>query len=271
MSFDSFFKKHPLFHHRELVEYIHSSGHFNQNTLKASLQYHLAKKHLARIRRGYYLVTHEYLPGSHVESDHLLIAGQMTNDAIINYHTSLEFHGLAYSVGSIIYFNSEERIGSFACQYGHYQQVGHPSSLKPDNMFTETKLYDRMGMDVRITTIERVLVDCLHRPEFSGGWEEIWRSFEIVDFLDIERVIRYALRLGNATTVAKLGFFLEEHQDQFSVKVDDLDRLARHKPKSRHYMEKTYKGPTKSLKRWNLIVPLYVIHRTWEEPYNDAI
>lgn len=46
------------------MEYLRLSDDFNQNTLlKATLQYHLAKKHLARIRRGYYLVTNNYLPG----------------------------------------------------------------------------------------------------------------------------------------------------------------------------------------------------------------
>ena len=270
MSFDGFFKKHPLFHHEELAEYLQSLGDFNQNTLKAALQYHLAKKHLARIRRGYYLVTNDYLTGIHIESDYLLIAGRMAHDAVISYHTAMEFHALAYSVGSIVYFNSDDRIGYLVCEYGQYQQLAHPGLLKPNNVFLETKLHDRMGMDIRVTTVERTLVDCLYRPELSGGWEEIWRSFESIYFLDIERVIRYALQLANSTTIAKLGFFLEQHQEQFSVKEQQLNHLVRYRPKSRHYMEKHYKGPVKNLQRWNLIVPLAVISKIWEEPRNDT-
>ena len=127
-----------------------------------------------------------------------------------------------------------------------------------------------MGMDIRVTTIERTLVDCLHRPELSGGWEEIWRSFESINFLDIERVINYAVRLGNATTIAKVGFFLEQHQEQFAVKEEQLHQLAQYKPKSRHYMEKKHKGPVKSLQRWNLVVPLAVVNKIWEEPSDDT-
>lgn len=270
MSFEAFFKKYPLFHYEELVEYLESSGAFNQNTLKAALQYHLAKKHLARIRRGYYLVTNNYLPDIHIESDYLLIAGRMTDDAVISYHTAMEFHALAYSVASIVYFNSDERIGQLICEYGQYQQLSHPAPLKPDSVFLETKLHDRMGMDIRVTSIERTLVDCLHRPELSGGWEEIWRSFESINFLDIERIINYAVQLGNATTIAKVGFFLEQHQKQFSVEEKQLERLAHHKPKSRHYMEKSHNGSVKNCQRWNLIVPLAVINKTWEEPHNDT-
>ena len=271
MDFEAFFKKHPLFHHHELVTYLQSMGNFNQNTLKSVLQYHLAKKHLSRIRRGYYVVTDDYLPGLNAENDYLLIAGHMSHDAIISYHTAMEFHGLAYSVGSVVYFNSKAKIGRLVCLYGEYQQLNHPNSLKPANIFLETKLYDRMGMDVRVTTIERTLVDCLHRPNLAGGWEEIWRSFESINFLDIERMIQYALQLKNATTLAKLGLFLEEHQKQLSVKEEHLEQLSQYKPKSRHYMEKSYKGPVKNCQRWNLIVPLTVINKNWEEPYHDTV
>ncbi len=89
-------------------------------------------------------------------------------------------------------------------------------------------------------------------------------------FLDVERTIHYALQLSNATTIAKLGFFLEQHQQQFSVKEEQLNELIPYRPKSRHYMAKDYKGIVKSLKRWNLIVPLAIINKDWEEPYDDT-
>ncbi len=269
MSFEAFFKAHPLFHHSDLVRYLESLGNFNQNTLKAALQYHLAKNHIARISRGYYLVTSTYLPGIHVENDHLLIAGRIAPDAIISYHTAMEFHALAYSIMPVVYFNSGARIGHLDTEYGRYQQLAHPSALKPRNIFLETKLHDRAGIDIRVASIERTLVDCLHRPELSGGWEEIWRSFESINFLDIEKLINYAVQLGNATTIAKLGFFLEQHADQFSVEEKTLQTLEHLRPKSRHYMDKHDKENAKTLKRWNLIAPLTIIKRMWEELKND--
>lgn len=269
MNFEIFLKKHPLFHHRELVAYMQDTGHFSPNTLKASLQYHLSKKHLVRIRRGYYLVSNSYLPSVPVEDDYLLIAGRMASDAVLSYHTAMEFHALAYSVGSILYFNSNDRIGHLTCASGQYQQLFHPKTLIPNKIYMETMLHDRMGMDIRVTSIERTLVDSLHRPELSGGWEEIWRSFESINFLDIDRVIKYALQLCNATTIAKLGFFLEQHHKQFSVTEKQLNHLEKYRPKSRHYMERGYKGANKNMPRWNLIVPMTVMNKSWEEPDYD--
>ncbi|MDF1797380.1 MAG: hypothetical protein P1U63_12670 [Coxiellaceae bacterium] len=271
MRYEAFFKEHHLFHHEELVAHLKSSGSYNENTLKAALQYHFSKKHLARIRRGYYLVTNNYLTGIHVENDQQLIASHFAIDAVISYHTAMEYHALAYSVHPTVYFNSSERIGVYKSVYGDFQQIAHPKALMPNDIFSETKIHDRLGMDMRVTSIERTLVDALHRPELCGGWEEIWRSFESIRYLDVERLIQYALRLGNGTTIAKLGFFLEQHKEQFLVKESQLDVLMTYRPKSRHYMQKNASEEVKNLKRWNLIVPLSVYNKIWEEPYNDDI
>ncbi|OGA43455.1 MAG: hypothetical protein A3G24_12650 [Betaproteobacteria bacterium RIFCSPLOWO2_12_FULL_62_13] len=65
---------------------------------------------------------------------------------------------------------------------------------------------------MRATTLERTLVDVFARPDLAGGWEEIWRSLETVEFFDLDVVVQYVLLLENATTAAKVGFFLEQHQ-----------------------------------------------------------
>ena len=61
----------------------------------------------------------------------------------------------------------------------------------------------RAGLRVRVTTHELTLVDVLDAPRHGGGWEEIWRSLESVEFFDVDAVTDYALKLGSATTVAE--------------------------------------------------------------------
>ncbi len=43
-------------------------------------------------------------------------------------------------------------------------------------------------------------MDVLDRPDLGGGWEEIWRSLEMVEFFDLDVVIKYTLLLENAPT-----------------------------------------------------------------------
>lgn len=67
-----------------------------------------------------------------------------------------------------------------------------------------------MGVRLRVSNLERTMVDVSDRPQFGGGWEEIWRSLEGVEFFNLDAVIDYALLLENATAIAKVGFFPEQ-------------------------------------------------------------
>ena len=78
-----------------------------------------------------------------------------------------------------------------------------------------------------MTTLERTLVDVLDAPRHGGGWEEIWRSLESVEFFDVDAVTDYALKLGSAVTVAKVGFFLEQHREELMLEESHLERLQR--------------------------------------------
>jgi hypothetical protein len=96
----------------------------------------------------------------------------------------------------------------------------------------------RDGLSVRVTTLERTMVDILDAPRHGGGWEEIWRSLESVEFFDIDAVTDYALKLGSAVTVAKVGFFLEQHRDELMLDDKHLARLQEYAPSQPMYLER---------------------------------
>jgi predicted transcriptional regulator of viral defense system len=108
-------------------------------------------------------------------------------------------------------------------------------------------------------------VDLLDRPVFGGGWEEIWRSLESVEFFDIDTMIDYTRLLGNATIAAKVGFYLEQHQKELMVQDKHLNRLQEHCPKQPTYMSRNVSG--RLVKKWNLVVSEQILDRSWEETY----
>lgn len=124
---------------------------------------------------------------------------------------------------------------------------------------------DRSGVDVRVTNLERTMVDVLDRPQLGGGWEEIWRSLESVEFFDLDAVVDYALLLGNATTIAKAGFFLEQHRERLMVEERHLEQLRKHGPRAPFYLSRSQRHPGKLVAGWNLVVPLEVLERRWLE------
>lgn len=124
---------------------------------------------------------------------------------------------------------------------------------------------DRSGMEVRVTSLERTMVDVLNRPDLSGGCEEIWRSLESVEFFDLDKVVEYALLLGNATTAAKVGFFLEQHREPLMVKEKYLKSLRSLRPRQPHYLDRDKRKSGRLVSGWNLVVPREVFERTWAE------
>jgi predicted transcriptional regulator of viral defense system len=120
-------------------------------------------------------------------------------------------------------------------------------------------------MEVRVTSLERTLVDVLNRPDLSGGWEEIWRSLESVEFFDLDKVVEYALLLGNATTAAKVGFFLEQHREPLMVEEKHLKSLHGLRPRQPHYLDRDKRKSGRLVSGWNLVVPREVFERTWAE------
>ncbi len=57
------------------------------------------------------------------------------------------------------------------------------------------------------------------------------RSLESVEFFDLDKVVEYALLLGNATTGAKVGFFLEQHREPLMVEDRHLKALQGLRPR----------------------------------------
>jgi predicted transcriptional regulator of viral defense system len=75
------------------------------------------------------------------------------------------------------------------------------------------------------------MVEVLDKPDKCGNWEEIWRSPEMVEFFDLEAVIAYASALGSSLTVARVGFFLDQHREALMVEEKHLDMLQAHAPR----------------------------------------
>lgn len=192
----------------------------------------------------------------------------MAEDAVIAYGSALDLHGKLHTIQSrFIYLTKKRVMASFDFRDIKYQAVAIPLALKAVSQETfGVQSIDRLGQQVLVTTLERTLVDVLDRPYLCGSWEEIWLSLESIEYLDMDQILKYALFLANSTTVAKLGFFLETHREALMVPEHYLEELRKHCPVKPHYMDRNQSEPQKMIAKWNLVVPLSIINREWEEP-----
>jgi predicted transcriptional regulator of viral defense system len=258
-----FFAQHPVFTVADFSAAVPERGRIGNHTL---LAHHLSAGHIVRVRRGLYAAVP---PGTEAESavvDPYLVTAKAAPDAIIAYHSALSFHGLAYSVRQVItYLTTLEDCKAFSFQGITYQAVQYPRALLKKQK--ETAFIDKpdyRGQYVSVTSQERTLVDTLDRIDLSGGPEEVWRSLATITYLKIEDVIAYVSLLGNSTTAAKVGLFLQQQQNHLLFADEKLAPLERLKPRAPTYMFRS-KQKGKLISRWNLIVPEEIVQHQWEE------
>ena len=267
MKLTAFFHTHSVFTVEEFAGFLSSGQTHNIRTQEALLFYHVKAGNIVRVRRGLYAVVP---PGASVETfpvDPFLLASRMTKDAVLAYHTALEFYGKAYSVYEhFVYFTA---FASHPVTFRAHSFKGakFPKALTlKDKEFFGVARTEHAGMEVRVTGLERTFVDVLNRPDLAGSWEEIWRSLESIEFFDLEKVSLYVDLLGNATTAAKVGFFLEQHRESLMVDEAVLNTFRDRRPRRPHYLERSRRKAGRFVAAWNLVVPEEVLERSWEEP-----
>ena len=264
MKLLDFFARRPVFTCEEFAASLDADGPRSVKTRDSLLAHHIKTGRILRIRRGLYASVPFGASPDTLPVDTFLLAGKMADDAVIAYHTALEFHGKAHSVREELLFLTGKAIRPLSFRGYEFRGVRFPNALvkeKQESFAVDTA--ERAGLPVRVTSLERTLVDVLDRPSLGGGWEEIWRSLESVEFFNVDRVLDYTLLLENSSTAAKVGFYLEQHQKELMVDDAHLDRLRRHVPKQPTYMVRNAKG--RLVKQWNLVVPSQVFDRAWEE------
>ncbi|MDD3642182.1 MAG: transcriptional regulator, partial [Candidatus Krumholzibacteria bacterium] len=266
MKHDAFFRNHPVFTVKELAGYLSSLGEVGGRAQEALLAYHRKTGRLAQVRRGLYVVIP---PGANTDSypvDPFLVASKLTPDAVLSHHTALDFHGKAYSVHTRLIYSASRPLGPLTFRGHSFRGTKFRQALLrlgKENFGVSSA--ERSGQELSVTSLERTLVDMLDRPDLSGSWEEIWRSLESVEFFDLEKVIAYTRLLGNATTGAKVGFFLDQHRGSLMVEDRHLGVLHGMRPKQPHYMNRSKRKPGRFVSDWNLVVPREVFERAWGE------
>jgi predicted transcriptional regulator of viral defense system len=266
MKLNEFLSQHAVFTVDELDRFLSARGSGKPNTRKSLLTYYRKQGRIIPVRRGLYATVP--LGGDPASSpvDPYLVAAKMTADAVLAYHTALEFHGKAYSVYTRLYYVSTSKSLPLKFQAHEFVRaaVPHPLRAKGKEMFGITS-YKRSGVELRVTNLERTLVDVLDRPDLTGSWEEIWRSLESVEFFDLDQIIEYVFLLENATTAAKVGFFLQQHRETLIVEDTHLNPLRKMRPRQPHYFIRGKRKGCRWVKDWNLLVPVEILNKSWGE------
>ena len=260
-----FFETHPVFTHKEFVDTHSRAGQRSRHTSNNLLAKHTAAGRIVRVKRGLYATVPRGVTAAEASVDPYLLATKLTDDAVVAFHAALQFHGRAYSQWRRYHYMTLRRNRPLSFRGLELVPVQAPVVVRdlPDlgGGIVERR---HSGGIARVTTLERTLVDVLHSPDRCGGWEEVWRSLEMVEFFDLDAVVDFARKLESRLTAARVGFFLDRHREELMVEDEHLEAFRELAPAAPCYLD-SKREPGTLVSDWNLIVPDRVLGREWME------
>ncbi len=181
----------------------------SEGYVRQSLHHLTRSGWLVRLRKGLYAVS-PTVPGV-TPAHEFEVAMHLVAPAAISHWSALQFHGLTDQVPSTVFVLTTTE-GSVPWARGGEYPVGETVyrfiQVKPERFFGTKKVWVDEARVV-VTDIERTLIDGLAMPRYCGDFAEVLSAFQRgVDSLDLDRIVKYALRLDQATA-KRLGWVLD--------------------------------------------------------------
>jgi len=240
---DLSYKNKTIFTIDDLKGYVKDTKNF--------LHHLVERKWILKIRRGVYVITplESGEKGSESYTLHSFVIGSLlTKPYYIGYLSALNYHGLTEKTPSSVYVATTKTKHSLKLLDIKFKFV----TIHSRKMFgLEEKTID--DRKVMMSSLEKTIVDCLDRPEYSGGIEELTKSlFFSKNEINVETLVDYAKKIKNNTVIKRLGYISE------IIEWDEcLELLSNIKLKSGYSIlePKFPKGKTSKIKeRWKLLV-----------------
>ena len=265
-NLDEFLEHSPVFTMSELVHWLQNN--FAKTPRIAAYNFIKNRRRagrLAVVKEGLYFLVRPGATATTTPLDDFLLASKLAPDAMLAFHTALDVLGFAHSLFSHHYYFSKTSRRPLRFRKGLFRCVKFPTVLLKDHTqsFGMEKV-ERLGQKVITTGKERTLVEALEHPEYCGGFEETYRCLEKMPYLQFDVLVKYLELRHMKKLYAVVGFFLEQHQDEFHVDEALLRHLESMKPSTPDYWDRSKKESAYA-KRWNLVVPKAVTRRSWEE------
>ena len=174
------------------------------------------------------------------------IASSISKSSFICFHSALEYYGIANQVFNDVMVGSLTKFNDFI--FGDNEFIYKRSK-------SMAFVNDIVSEGIRVTSLEKTIVDCIDEIDFSGGIEEVLNALEQIKYLKEEKLIEVLEDNDKMFLYQKVGYLLEIYNDQLNLSENFFNQCKLHLTNKTNYF---LKGEFKRVilnKDWNLIVP----------------
>lgn len=228
----------------------------NENTAKSLLQRYCQKGYIASVKKGLYTAVN-IVNGEPVLNKYEL-ASVLTDSSFVSHHSAFEYYGYANQVSYDVYVCSKQNFNTFDFNGYRYKRCTPAISvgveIRPDG--------------VRVSSIERTVIDCISSFENNMGLEELINCISAIPVLDENKIIECLMEYNIKFLYQKTGYLLEPFQNELLLSNDFFEELKRKAGTSSKYL---VKGLTKNNmgynSKWHLMYP----KNMWYELLNGGM
>ncbi len=191
---------------------------YNEGALRQVLLSMRKDETIHLIKPGLYHIDNNFLSSSISAYE---IALLLVDNGFITHLSAALLHNLSDQLANIVYVSTARQKNSYDPNnklYGMRYRILH---VKEELTFGQEDIY--LGdARIKVTDLERTLIDCLNKPAYAAGFMEVIYYFEkAADDIDIEKIIKYAKVFGNSC-LQRLGWCLDKinnvkNQDVYAV------------------------------------------------------
>ncbi len=233
--------KHPIFTINDVKKFSN-----NEKTAYTQLDRLMKKKMVKKIRRNIYSVvnpTTGQLVGTRYQ-----IACAITDTSYISHHSAFEYYGIVNQVFNEIYVSSKTRFNHFEYDGVTYKYVA--------SRIEEGVVEAKNTSGVRITDLERTVIDSVNDFNKIGGLEELLNCLERIQYLDDKKLKYYLDIYGIQGLYQRVGYLLNNYQKGMQLSGDFIDYCKSKIGKSSRYLINEIKEDNSYNSEWKLMVPI---------------
>jgi predicted transcriptional regulator of viral defense system len=183
--------------------------------------------------------------------DAILIAVKSTNKAFLSHYTALTIHGLAERYTNQIYNTTTKHQRNI--KY-HEIKINYIKTIPKKFFGYKTMTYSNER--IKISDLERTIIDVINKPKYAGGWNETINCLKNFDKINYIKLIGYLKKFNNKTITRKTGYILEK-LNNLNPSQKTIEEIKELSGSNNLYFDTTKKGIYDQ--KWNLIIPENII------------
>lgn len=204
---------------------------------------------LMRLKKGiYYIIPYEanaenFMPDWHLIAEHVVKGAKH----YIAYYSALQIHNLITqpSLKEQIAVSKQLRPSVLKIKNVSFQFIYH----NPKHFFGAKKIWIDNFHKVQCSDLEKTIVDCLFKPDYSGGIVEIAKAIHLAkNKINFDTLLDYTRKFNSQAVIKRLGFLLELLEINSPV----ISKLQKRKTASYILLDTELPGEGKMISRWSI-------------------